>query len=118
MRHRKKQNVLRSRRQGALVLRTMTNQLLQQGSLTTSLAKGKLVQRKAERLIRLSATNSLASRRQLLRLTNDRELTDRLLKDIGPKYLPRRGGYTSLIKIGQRRGDGSTVATLTLVDQS
>jgi large subunit ribosomal protein L17 len=94
----------------------MANQLLMKGQLQTTLAKGRVVQQTAERLITISATNDLTHRRRLIQLTNDRQVTNHLLEKLGPKFKARPGGYTRLVKIGQRLGDRAMKVKLTLVE--
>lgn len=117
MRHRKDKKTLdRSRDSRNLLIRTMTNQLLQHGSINTTLVKGKVIQRTSERLIKIGKINNLAHLRQLVGLTNDRNLSQKIVKHISPKYSTRPGGYTRIIRLGNRAGDGAMKVKVMLVE--
>lgn len=117
MRHRKDKKTLdRKRDSRRLLTRTLANQLLQHGSLTTTLVKGKVTQRNAERLIRLGKVDTLARLRQLIGLTNDPALAKKIIKHISPKYRTRPGGYTRLVRLNNRAGDGAQVVKISLVE--
>jgi large subunit ribosomal protein L17 len=84
--------------------------------IRTTEAKAKELRPFAERLITLSRRGDLASRRQAGRHVGDREVLTKLFDEIGPRYRERDGGYTRIMKLGARRGDGAELAIIELVE--
>ncbi|MFN6992258.1 MAG: 50S ribosomal protein L17, partial [Fervidobacterium sp.] len=62
-------------------------------------------------------SESVALRRQLFAELGDRTLVNKLVDEIAPKYASRNGGYTRVIKVGARRGDGAELSVLQLVEE-
>lgn len=117
MRHRKDKKTLgRKRDSRRLLTRSLASQLLQHGTLTTTLTKGKVAQRQAERMITIGSQDDLAHLRQLVKLTGDPALSKKIIKHIAPKYATRNGGYTRLIRLNQRAGDGAHMVHVSLVE--
>jgi len=83
-------------------------------ALTTA-TRAKEVRPFIEKLISLGRTDTLATRRLLLKKLNHRSTADKLMKVISPKYKDRKGGYTRLIKINPRQGDAARQVLITLV---
>jgi large subunit ribosomal protein L17 len=79
------------------------------------LAKAKATRPLAEKMITLAKKNSLHSRRLALRFLYKRDVVKKLFDDIGPRFSERPGGYTRIVKIGPRAGDGAEMALLELV---
>ena len=69
----------------------------------------------AEKMITLGKANTLHTRRQALAFITKEDVVTKLFAEIAPKYADRNGGYTRVIKIGPRRGDGAEMAILELV---
>ena len=67
-------------------------------------------------MITLGKKNTLASRRQALAFINEEDVVTKLFAEIAPKYADRNGGYTTIAKLGPRRGDAAEMALLALVD--
>lgn len=97
------------------MLRNQVQSLLEAGRITTTLTRAKEAQRMADRMITLGKRGDLHARRQAMAYLYKREAVDQLFKEIAPKYAERSGGYTRVIKIGPRLGDGSEMAILELV---
>ena len=97
------------------MLRGMVTYLLENGSIETTLTRAKEVRAMAEKMITLGKANTLASRRQALAYITKEDVVSKLFDQIAPKYAERNGGYTRVLKIGPRRGDGAEMAIIELV---
>ena len=89
--------------------------VIEHKSIITTTPKAKEARGVVERLITFAKRGDLAARRQVLRTIRDKELVRELFEEIAPKYENRPGGYTRVIKIGQRRGDNAPMAVFELV---
>lgn len=98
------------------MLRGMVTYLLENGHVETTLARAKEVRSIAEKMITLGKKNTLASRRMALAYITKEDVTKKLFDQIAPKYAERNGGYTSIYRIGPRRGDAAEMAIVKLVD--
>jgi len=116
MRHRKAHRKLgRTASHRKALLANLAMALLQHKQIRTTTIKAKEVRREVERLITFAKRGTLADRRQVLRRIHDRRVVKNLFDEIAPTYQDRNGGYTRIIKLGQRRGDGAELAILELV---
>ena len=97
------------------MLRAMTTYLLENGQIKTTYARAKEVSSMAEKMITLAKKNTLASYRQALSYVTKEDVAKKLFDQIGPKYADRNGGYTRVLKMGPRRGDGAEMAIIQLV---
>ena len=97
------------------MLRAMVTYLLENGQIKTTLTRAKEVAPVAEKMITLAKTNNLASYRAALAYITKEDVANKLFNEIGPKYADRNGGYTRIVKIGPRRGDGAEMAIVQLV---
>jgi|ERR1041385_4427996 large subunit ribosomal protein L17 len=125
MRHRKSGRKLKrtsSHRKATLI--ALCTALIRNKKIKTTVAKAKETRMVVEKLI-TRAKNAVATegekknvhaRRQIARYIKDREVVKELFVEIAPKVAARPGGYTRVIKLGQRFGDGAEVALLELVD--
>ena len=116
MRHRKggyklKRNV--SARKA--LLRGLITAVIEEERITTTLPKAKAVQPLVERIITLSKEDTPHTRQQALEVLLKPELIEKLFGKIGPRFNQRPGGYTRIIKLGTRKGDGAETAKLELV---
>ena len=98
-----------------MMYRNLVTDLLKYEKLVTTEAKAKEIRGFTERMITLGKDGKLASRRQALAFITDKEIVGKLFEEIAPKYVDRKGGYTRVVKIGPRTGDGATVAQIELV---
>jgi len=115
MRKRKKGRKLnRKRDQRRALLRGLMESLFLKGKIKTTLAKAKEVQRFAEKQITIAKRGDLHARRLLLRKFPPL-VVEKLIREIAPKYKERLGGYTRIIKLGQRKSDGAEMAIIELV---
>ena len=116
MRHRSKKITLdrKSSARNAL-LKNAAAQLFIYEKITTTEAKAKALRSYAERLITKSKTPTLATRRNLMKVMPGENVVKKLLEQVGPRYQSRPGGYTRIVKLGARKGDGAQVARIELV---
>ena len=99
------------------MLSNMAASLFEYERIETTEAKAKMLRPYAERLITKAKNGSVHSRRQVLSLVQDREIVHKLFDDIGPRFADRAGGYTRILKIAPRSGDGAPMALIELVDE-
>ena len=97
------------------MLRGMVTLLLEKGKIVTTVARAKEVRSAAEKMITLGKKNTLASKRQVLSYVTKEDVVKKLFDEIAPKYENRKGGYTRIVKIGQRKGDAAMEVLLELV---
>jgi len=97
------------------MLANLAASLIEHKSIITSTPKAKEARGLVEKMITFAKRGDLASRRQVLRVIRDKTLVKELFEEIAPKYQDRPGGYTRVIKIGNRRGDNAPMAIFELV---
>ena len=97
------------------MLRNQGTDLLREGRITTTITRAKETRRMAEKMITLGKRGDLHARRQALAYIYDEDVVTELFDNIAPKYAERNGGYTRILKLGQRRGDTAEMVFLELV---
>ena len=97
------------------ILANLTAQLIENERVTTTHAKARQVRPYAEKVITRARRGDLHSRRLVLAKIGDNDAVTKLFDDIGPRYADRPGGYTRIIRLGQRKGDGAEMAIIELV---
>jgi len=90
--------------------------LFWEGRIETTLSRAKVLRPYAEKLITKARHGSLHDRRMILRHIEDTEVVTRLFDEVAPRYTERNGGYTRILKLGPRRGDGAEMAIIELVE--
>jgi large subunit ribosomal protein L17 len=95
---------------------TLAGSLIEHGRVKTTEAKAKAVRPIAEKMITLGRRGDLAARRQALAYLRSQEVVHKLFAEVGPRFVDRNGGYSRIVKIGPRPGDGAEMAYLELVD--
>src|ERR1017187_7273825 len=99
------------------MLASMVCSLIKHRRITTTLAKAKAARSVAEKMITLGKAGTLHDRRLAsARLHQDEEAVKALFNEIAPTQMDRRGGYTRIVKLGQRQGDAAQLAILEFVD--
>ncbi len=117
MRHRKggrKLNRSSSHRQA--LMRNMVTSLLDHERIQTTDAKAKELRRIAERMITLGKRGDLHARRQALSVIRSRDVTAKLFEELADRFRERPGGYTRVMKLGQRHGDAAPMSLIELLD--
>lgn len=84
--------------------------------IITTLAKAKELRPMAERMVSLAGTGSLPARRKVLTMVPDKIIVRRLFDEIAPRFVDRPGGYTRIMRLGRRHGDGAEMAIIEFVD--
>jgi large subunit ribosomal protein L17 len=97
------------------MLRNLVKDLLVHGKIKTTEARAKEARRSAEKIITLGKDGSLHARRQALAYLNAKSVVAKVFEDIAPRYAGRPGGYTRIVKLGPRGGDGAPMAQLELI---
>lgn len=116
MRHRKSGRKLnRTTAHRKATLANLSAALFERKHIKTTEAKAKETRRVTERLITLAKKDSVHARRLALRQLRHKRIVKILFDDIAPQYTDRSGGYTRVVKLGQRSGDGARMAVLELV---
>jgi large subunit ribosomal protein L17 len=116
MRHRAKGRQLsRTSSHRRALLNNMATSLFEHGRVITTEAKAKELRPFAEKLITLARRGDLHARRLVERRIKNRETLSRLFTEIGPRFAARPGGYTRILKLGHREGDGADIARIELL---
>ena len=97
------------------MLKGLVTYLLENGRLETTVYRAKEVRALTDKMITLGKKNTLAAKRQALDFITKEEVVVKLFNEIAPSYADRNGGYTRVLKIGPRRGDGAEMAIIELV---
>ena len=98
------------------LFRNQLTALFTHDRIVTTLAKAKELRPMAERMVTLAGTGSLPARRKVLTMVPDKEVVRRLFEEIAPRFTDRPGGYTRVMRLGRRRGDGAELAIIEFVD--
>jgi large subunit ribosomal protein L17 len=118
MRHRAKGRQLsRTSSHRRALLNNMAASLFEHGRVITTEAKAKELRPFAEKLITLARRGDLHARRLVERRIKSRETLSRLFTEIGPRFAARPGGYTRILKLGHRDGDGADIARIELLSE-
>ena len=116
MRHRAKHRQLsRTASHRRAMLSNMATSLFKHGRVVTTVAKAKELRPVAEKLITLARRGDLHARRLVERRIRDKAVTTVLFKELGPRFAARPGGYTRIIRLGHRAGDGAETARIELL---
>ncbi|MDO5715209.1 MAG: 50S ribosomal protein L17 [Tissierellia bacterium] len=97
------------------MLRNLVTSLLREGRIITTVSRAKETSKMADKMITLGKRGDLHARRQALAYIFDEDVVTELFTEIAPRYEDRAGGYTRVLKMGPRRGDGAEMAIIELV---
>jgi large subunit ribosomal protein L17 len=98
-----------------LMFRNLVTEILDHEKIKTTEPKAKAIRNMAEKMITLGKAGDLNSRRQALSFILDTKVTEKLFAELGPRYAERHGGYTRILKLGMRMGDGASMVQIELV---
>ncbi len=98
------------------MLATLSKQLIMNERIETTDTRAKEVRKSVEKMITLGKRGDLVSRRNALAfLHNDTEVVEKVFNDLAKRYEARNGGYTRILKVTERRGDGALISIIELV---
>ncbi|OGF28498.1 50S ribosomal protein L17 [Candidatus Falkowbacteria bacterium RIFOXYB2_FULL_34_18] len=116
MRHRKKDTILgRTKKPREMMLRNLASSVLIYEKVKTTKAKAKAVRTLVEKCITTAKEGDLVSRKQLISTLPQKMAVKKSMEVLGTRYKERKGGYTRLVKLGKRQGDGAEMAQIELV---
>ena len=117
MRHQKKTIKLgRKTEHRKALLANQVCSLIEHQRIKTTLAKAKAVRPLAEKMVTLGKKGSIHARRTAFAVLRQKDAVKKLFDDIAPRSAERNGGYTRIIKLGQRKSDAAPIAFLEWVD--
>lgn len=99
------------------MLRNMVTSLIDHERITTTDARAKEVRKIAEKMITLGKRGDLHARRQAMSVIFEKKVVAKLFDRLAPRFQERAGGYTRIIKVGNRAGDNAPVSIIEFVDQ-
>ena len=97
------------------MFRNLVTEILDHEKIKTTEPKAKAVRGMAEKMITLAKSGELHDRRQALSFITDKKVAAKLFAELGPRYAQRSGGYTRIVKLGTRLGDGASIVQIELV---
>lgn len=97
------------------LLRNLVTSFLEKERIRTTLVKAKATRPLAEKMITLARKDTLHAKRQALSFIYKKPVVKKLFEELGPRFSERPGGYTRIVKIGPRAGDGAEMAILELI---
>jgi large subunit ribosomal protein L17 len=97
------------------LLRNLVKDLFVHESIRTTEPKAQEARRAAEKIITLGKQGSVAARRRAISFLNDKDIAAKVFDQIAPRFADRNGGYTRILKLGHRAGDGAPMARLELL---
>ena len=95
----------------------MSNSLIKHEQITTTAPKAKELRRFVEKLITLGKKGDLLSRRKIVSILQDQKMSKKVFDVLANRYKERSGGYTRIVKLGNRFGDNASMAVIELVDR-
>ena len=95
----------------------MSNALIKHEQITTTLPKAKELRRFVEKIITFGKKGDLFSRRKTVSILQDQKMTKKVFEILADRYKKRSGGYTRIVKLGNRFGDNAPMAVIELIDR-
>lgn len=99
------------------MLRNLVRSLIEIGTVTTTTTRAKELRRLSDKLIHKAQQNTLASRQSLHKFFGKRDVVNTLVETIAPAITDRVSGFTTLVRIGNRKGDNGKMSKVTLIKQ-
>lgn len=101
----------------AAMMRNMVTSLLRHEKITTTTTRAKELRKIAEKMITLGKRGDLHARRQALQVIRDRKVVGKLFEMVAVRYKDRPGGYTRILRLGNRQGDNAPMCLIELVEE-
>lgn len=98
------------------MMRNMVTSLLEHERIVTTTPKAKELRKLADQMITLAKRGDLHARRQALSVIRDKKVVDKLFSQLRDEYMDRNGGYTRILRTGNRNGDAAAMAIIELVN--
>jgi large subunit ribosomal protein L17 len=98
------------------MMRNMVTSLLEHERIVTTTPKAKELRKLADKMITLAKRGDLHARRQALSVIRDKKVVDKLFSQLKDEYMDRNGGYTRIIRTGNRAGDAAAMAIIELTN--
>jgi large subunit ribosomal protein L17 len=98
-----------------MLLRNLVTSLVEKERIRTTVAKAKETRPLAEKMITLGKSGTLAARRRAIAFLTKESAVTWLFETVAPRFTERSGGYTRIVKLGPRKGDGAEMAMIELV---
>ena len=95
----------------------MSNALIKHEQITTTLSKANELRRFVEKIVTLGKKGDLLSRRKAVSILQDQKMAKKVFNVLADRYKNRSGGYTRIIKLGNRFGDNAPIAVIEFVDR-
>ena len=99
------------------MLRQQVTDFLDKGRMETTITRAKEIKPMAEKMITLGKKGDLAAYRQALSFITREDVANKLFKELAPSYAERNGGYTRIMKLGNRKGDNAPIVIMELVTE-
>ena len=99
------------------LLMNLSNALIKHEQITTTLTKAKELIPFVEKIVTLGKRGDLESRRKAIAILQDKKMTTKIFDAFADRYKERKGGYTRIVKIGNRYGDNAPTAVIEFVDR-
>lgn len=116
MRHNNKNKILgRKKEPREMMIRNLASSILMYEKIKTTEAKSKVVKSFVEKLITVSKKGDLTARRKLIEVLPQKLAIKKAMEVLGDRYKDQKGGYTRIIKLGARKGDGAEMVQIELV---
>ncbi len=95
----------------------MSNALIKHEQITTTLPKAKELKRFVEKIVTLGKKGDLIARRKAISILQDKKMSNKVFDVLADRYKSRNGGYTRIVKLGNRFGDNAPTAVIEFVDR-
>jgi len=116
MRHRNKKKILdRKKEPREMMLRNLASSVIIYEKVKTTQAKAKAVKPLVDKLITISKKGDLTARRKLIDFLPQKMAVKKAMEILGERYKQKKGGYTRIVKLGARQGDGAEIVQIELV---
>ena len=99
------------------LLMNLSNSLIKHEQITTTLTKARELRPFVEKIVTLGKKGTLESRRKVIAILQDEKMTKKIFDAFADRYKDRKGGYTRIVKIGNRYGDNAPTAVIEFVDR-